>query len=83
MEAVRRLNPAAVNPAPVIFWDVEGNLKNVNIDSSNVKQQVTIVEGGVNLSVRRFNDIKTLCDLKTRILKQKLDEMEGKYYNLH
>jgi len=75
--AVRRLNPAGCNPAPIIFWDVEGNLKNVNIDSSGVAQQVTIVEGGVNLSVKKFNDLKTLCDQKTRILKQRLDDMEA------
>jgi hypothetical protein len=29
MEAVRRLNPAGVSPAPEIFWDVEGALKTV------------------------------------------------------
>ena len=77
IEAARRLAPAGVNPAPVIFWDVEGNLKNVNIDSSNVKQQVQIVEGGINLSVKKFNDLKDLCDIKTKILKKKLDDMEG------
>ena len=77
LEAVRRLNPAGCNPAPVIFWDVEGNLKNVNIDSGGIKQQLIIVEGGVNLSVKKFNDLKTLNDLKTKILKQKLDDMEG------
>lgn len=75
--AVRRLNPAGCVPAPTIFWDVEGNLKNVNIDSSGVMQQVTIVEGGVNLSVKKFNDLKTLCDQRTRILKQRLDDMEA------
>ena len=75
--AVRRLNPAGCVPAPTIFWDVEGNLKNVNIDSSGVMQQVTIVEGGVNLSVKKFNDLKTLCDQKTRFLKQRLDDMEA------
>ena len=77
LEAARRLAPAGVNPAPVIFWDVEGNLKNVNIDSGGVKQQVQIVEGGINLSVKKYNDLKDLCDVKTKILKKKLDDMEG------
>jgi len=30
IEAVRRLNPASVNTAPLIFWDVEGSLKTVS-----------------------------------------------------
>jgi hypothetical protein len=29
MEALRRTNPAGVNTAPQIFWDVEGSLKTV------------------------------------------------------
>lgn len=38
---------------------------------------MTIVEGGVNLSVKKFNDLKTLCEFKTKVLKQKLDDMES------
>ncbi len=30
MKEVRRLNPAGVNTAPGIFWDVEGALKTVS-----------------------------------------------------
>jgi hypothetical protein len=28
-DAVRRINPASVNTAPNVFWDVEGSLKTV------------------------------------------------------
>lgn len=31
MDALRRTNPAGVNTAPVIFWDVEGALKTVSL----------------------------------------------------
>ena len=30
VEAVRRTNPASVNTAPLMFWDVEGNLRTVS-----------------------------------------------------
>jgi hypothetical protein len=29
-DAVRRINPASVNTAPNVFWDVEGSLKTVS-----------------------------------------------------
>ena len=77
VEAVRRSNPAGCVPAPGIFWDVEGNLKTTNIDSSGLNQQVVIVENGVNHAARKFNDLKTLNDRKTKVLKDKLDEMEA------
>lgn len=76
VEAVRRLNPAGLNAAPVIFWDVEGSLKNVNIDGGGVKQQLTIVENGVNYSIKRYNDLRVLNDRLTRDLKAKLDELD-------
>ena len=28
---VRRVNPASVNTAPTMFWDVEGSLKTVKL----------------------------------------------------
>jgi hypothetical protein len=31
-DAVRRINPASVNTAPNVFWDVEGSLKTVSCD---------------------------------------------------
>jgi hypothetical protein len=76
VEAVRRLNPAGLNAAPGIFWDVEGSLKNVNIDGGGVKQQLTIVENGVNYSIKRYNDLIVLNDRLTRELKIKLDELD-------
>jgi len=76
VEAVRRLNPAGLNAAPGIFWDVEGSLKNVNIDGGGVKQQLTIVENGVNYSIKRYNDLIVLNDRLTRELKVKLDELD-------
>jgi len=77
VEAVRRSNPAGCVPASGVFWDVEGGLKSTNIDTSGLNQQVTIVENGVNHSIRKYNDLKTLNDRKTKALKDKLDEMEG------
>lgn len=76
VEAVRRLNPAGLNAAPLIFWDVEGSLKNVNIDGGGVKQQLTIVENGVNYSIKRYNDLRVLNDRLTRELKVRLDELD-------
>ncbi|NDD93334.1 hypothetical protein EBZ37_14795, partial [bacterium] len=76
VEAVRRLSPAGLNPAPGIFWDVEGSLKNVNIDGGGVKQQLTIVENGVNYSIKRYNDLRVMNDRLTRDLKAKLDELD-------
>ena len=76
---VKRLNPAGCTPAPQIFWDVEGTLKSTNVsgDTAGVNQQIVIVENGVNLSARRYNDLKVVNDRKTRELKAKLDEMEA------
>lgn len=76
MMAVRRLNPAGTNSAPAIFWDVEGSLKTTTIDDSDVKQQVSIVESGVNYSAKRFNDLKVLNDRLSYQLKSKLDELD-------
>ena len=58
MREVRRVNPASVNTAPNIFWDVEGALKSTNIDDNDVQQQMTIVENGVNYNIKRYNDLK-------------------------
>ena len=77
MLQVRRLNPAGVSTAPSIFWDVEGSLKNVNIDSSDVTQQLTIVENGVNYNIRRYNDLKISNERLTVELKSKLDALDA------
>ena len=46
------------------------------IDDSDVKQQMTIVENGVNYNIKRYNDLKVLNGRLTKILKAKLDELE-------
>ena len=76
VEAVRELHPAGLNTAAPIFWDVEGNLKTTTMDDSGVKQQIVIVENGVNYSVKRYNDLKVTADRLTRILKARLDELD-------
>ena len=58
MREVRRVNPAGVNTAPNIFWDVEGALKSTKIDNDDVKQQMVIVENTVNYNIKRYNDLK-------------------------
>ena len=81
IEAVRRINPAGLNSAPTIFWDVEGSLKNTVIDSSGVGQQLVIIENGVNYSARRFNDLRVENDRLTKVLKTKLDELDEQKKN--
>lgn len=76
VQAVRESNPAGTNAAPNIFWDVEGNLKTTAIDAGGVKQQLTIVENGVNYSAKRYNDLKVANIRATAELKAKLDELE-------
>jgi len=76
LEAVRRTNPASVNTAPVIFWDVEGSLKTSMIDDSDLKQQMNIVENGVNYNIKRYNDLRVLNERLTLSLKAKLDELD-------
>lgn len=76
VEAVRRLNPAGLKTAPGAFWDVEGAIKTGVIDDSTVKQQLTIVENGVNYSARRFNDLKIGNEGLTKVLKKSLDELD-------
>lgn len=77
MLQVKRLNPAGVSVAPNIFWDVEGNLKTTTIDTSDVDQQLTIVENGVNYSVNRFNNLKIGNDRLVDTLKNKLDTLDA------
>ena len=81
IEAVRRINPAGLNSAPTIFWDVEGSLKNTVIDSSGVGQQLVIIENGVNYSARRYNDLRVENDRLTKVLKVKLDELDEQKKN--
>lgn len=76
VEAVRELHPAGLSTAAPIFWDVEGNLKTTTMDDSGVKQQIVIVENGVNYSVKRYNDLKVTGERLTRTLKARLDELD-------
>ena len=77
MQAVRDVNPAGVTAKPGIFWDVEGSLKTSNIDNDDVKQQMTIVENGVNYSIKRYNDLRVANDRLTSNLKMRLDELDN------
>ena len=81
VDAVRTLNPAGLNSAPGIFWDVEGGLKTTTMDDSGVKQQVTIVESGVVYSIKRYNDLRVASDRLSVTLKSKLDELEDQKKN--
>jgi hypothetical protein len=76
VEALRRTNPASVTSAPNIFWDVEGALKTSLIDDSDLKQQMTIVENGVNYNIKRYNDLRVMNERLTLDLKVKLDELD-------
>jgi len=76
LEAVRRTNPASVNTAPGIFWNVEGALKSTVIDDSDVKQQLIIVENGVNYNVKKYNDLRITNERLILELKAKLDELD-------
>lgn len=76
VEAVRTLNPAGLNTAAGIFWDVEGSLKTTTMDDSGVQQQIVIVENGVNYSIKRYNDLRVMTDRLTKTLKAKLDELD-------
>lgn len=42
-----------------------------------MKQQLSIVEDGVNNAARRYNDLKILCDRKAAELKEKLDDLDA------
>lgn len=46
------------------------------IDDSDVKQQMNIVENGVNYNVKRYNDLKIMNERLVVVLKSKLDELE-------
>ena len=46
------------------------------IDDSDVKQQMNIVENGVNYSVKRYNDLRVINERLVRDLKARLDELE-------
>lgn len=77
VEAVRRVAPSTVHVSPLLYHDIASNLKTTNIDDSDVRQQLSIVEDGVNGAARRYNDLRILCDRKSNELKKKLDELDG------
>lgn len=51
LEALRRTNPAGVNTAPVIFWDVEGALKTVSSSRSVLHQWIILSMTVCSLSI--------------------------------
>lgn len=46
------------------------------IDDSDVKQQMNIVENGVNWNIKRYNDLKVINERLTKTLKAKLDDLD-------
>ncbi|KAJ1425498.1 hypothetical protein B484DRAFT_397878 [Ochromonadaceae sp. CCMP2298] len=46
------------------------------IDDSDLKQQMTIVENGVNYNIKRYNDLRVFNERLTLDLKVKLDELD-------
>jgi hypothetical protein len=46
------------------------------IDDSDVKQQMVIVENGVNYNIKRYNDLRVINDRLTAELKKRLDELD-------
>lgn len=77
MREVRRVNPASVNTAPKIFWDVEGSLKSLNSSESDIAQQMNIVENGVNYNIKRYNDLRVMNEKQTMQLRKSLDALEN------
>eukprot|EP01041_Mallomonas_annulata_P011126 gene11126-23257_t len=79
IDAVRKVSPKTLSSQSTasFFGDVGSNLKTGNIDESDVRMQLNIVEGDVNDCARRYNDLHVLCDRKTQELKAKLDELEA------
>jgi len=56
------------------------------IDDSDLKQQMNIVENGVNYNIKRYNDLRVLNERLTLSLKAKLDELDDQkssYEDLH
>lgn len=56
------------------------------IDDSDLKQQMNIVENGVNYNIKRYNDLRVLNERLTLSLKTKLDELDDQkssYEDLH
>ena len=46
------------------------------IDDSEMKQQMNIVESGVNYNIKRYNDLKVLNERLVAELKVRLDELD-------
>lgn len=77
IEAVRKVAPASVTISPKLYHDVASNLKTCAIDDSDVRQQLSIVEDGVNTSARKYNELRVMCDRKATDLKARLDDLDS------
>lgn len=77
IEAVRKAAPASVTINPGLYYDVASNLKTCSIDDNEVRQQLSIVEDGVNNSARKYNELRVVCDRKATELKSKLDDLDS------
>lgn len=47
------------------------------IDDSDIKQQMIIIENGVNYNIKRYNDLRVTNERLTADLKAKLDELDN------
>ena len=52
-----------------------------SIDDTSIKQQISIIENGVNYSTRRYNDLRATNDRLTKELKAKLDKLNEEKKN--
>lgn len=50
-------------------------------EETSIKQQISIIENGVNYSTRRYNELRATNDGLTKELKQKLDRLDEEKKN--
>lgn len=50
-------------------------------EETSIKQQISIIENGVNYSTRRFNELRACNDRLTKELKEKLDRLNEEKKN--
>lgn len=50
-------------------------------DETSIRQQISIIENGVNYSTRRYNELRATNDRLTKELKQKLDRLNEEKNN--
>ena len=56
-------------------------LVKADMDGAVIKQQISIIENGVNLSSKRYNELKATNSALTTALKSKLDQLKEEKKN--